>query len=101
MSIFNFFRANQRKSVADEAKERLQIVLAHERAAGSSPDYLPMLQKELLAVIAKYVSVDENKVEVSFERGGDCSTLEVNIELPPPAAARSRAAGGGAARRPA
>jgi cell division topological specificity factor len=100
MSIFNFFRSNQRKSAADEAKERLQIVLAHERAAGSSPDYLPMLQKELLAVIAKYVAIDENKVEVSFERGGDCSTLEVNIELPPPASTVRRAAGG-AARRPA
>ena len=84
MSIFNFFRQAPRKSVAEEAKERLQIVLAHERAAGSSPDYLPILQRELLAVIAKYVQIDEKKVEVSFERGGDYSTLEVNIELPPP-----------------
>ena len=69
MSIFNFFRQAPRKSVAEEAKERLQIVLAHERAAGSSPDYLPILQRELLAVIAKYVQIDEKKVEVSFERG--------------------------------
>ena len=93
MSIFNFFRQAPRKSVAEEAKERLQIVLAHERAAGSSPDYLPILQRELLAVIAKYVQIDEKKVEVSFERGGDYSTLEVNIELPPPPSdkgARSR-----------
>lgn len=99
MSIFNFFRSSPRKSGADEAKERLQIVLAHERLTGSSPDYLPMLQKELLAVIAKYVQVDDNKVEVNFERGGDCSTLEVNIELPPPPARRR--AGGGAAAKPA
>ena len=100
MSIFNFFRQAPRKSVAEEAKERLQIVLAHERAAGSSPDYLPMLQRELLAVIAKYVQIDEKKVEVSFERGGDYSTLEVNIELPPPSAdkaVRARAVGGAAA----
>ena len=96
MSIFNFFRQAPRKSVAEEAKERLQIVLAHERAAGSSPDYLPILQRELLAVIAKYVQIDEKKVEVSFERGGDYSTLEVNIELPPPSpekSARARGAG--------
>lgn len=95
MSIFNFFRQAPRKSVAEEAKERLQIVLAHERAAGSSPDYLPILQRELLAVIAKYVQIDEKKVEVSFERGGDYSTLEVNIELPPPSpdkAVRTRGA---------
>ena len=97
MSIFNFFRPVPRKSVAEEAKERLQIVLAHERAAGSSPDYLPMLQRELLAVIAKYVQIDEKKVEVSFERGGDYSTLEVNIELPPPSPEKSvRARGAGA-----
>jgi cell division topological specificity factor len=106
MSIFNFFRPPPRKSVAEEAKERLQIVLAHERAAGSSPDYLPILQRELLAVIAKYVQIDEKKVEVSFERGGDYSTLEVNIELPPPSndkAARARGAGpvtGGDAKKP-
>ena len=93
MSIFNFFRTNQPKTAAAEAKERLQIVLAHERAAGSGPDYLPMLQKELLAVIAKYVQIDDNKVEVSFERGGDCSTLEVNIELPPPPKSRRGTAG--------
>jgi cell division topological specificity factor len=100
MSIFNFFRAAPQKTVADKAKERLQIVLAHERAAGTSPDYLPNLQKEILAVIAKYVQIDEKKVEVNFERGGDYSTLEVNIELPPPSekTARARAMAEGAAK---
>ncbi len=84
MSIFSFFRP-QPKTNAESAKERLQIVLAHERGAGASPDYLPLLQKELLDVIKKYVRIDDNKVEVKLERGGDFSTLEVNIELPPPA----------------
>ncbi|WP_245986586.1 cell division topological specificity factor MinE [Azospirillum thermophilum] len=65
-----------------QAKERLQIVMAHERAGRSGPDYLPMLQQELLAVIAKYIDIDQNKVEVKLDRGGDCSTLELNIELP-------------------
>ncbi|MFL5334302.1 MAG: cell division topological specificity factor MinE [Geminicoccaceae bacterium] len=86
MSIFNFFRNAPRKSNAEEAKERLQIVLAHERSDRSGPDYLPLLQKEILAVIGKYVHIDEKKVEVTLDRAGDCSTLEVNIELPPPAA---------------
>jgi cell division topological specificity factor len=87
MSIFSFFRSSTRSS-AVQAKERLQIVMAHERAGRSGPDYLPLLQQELLAVIAKYVDVDANKVEVKLDRGGDCSTLEVNIELPSPAPPR-------------
>ncbi|CAO3351130.1 cell division topological specificity factor MinE [Azospirillum melinis] len=91
MSIFNFFRATPRAS-AVQAKERLQIVMAHERAGRSGPDYLPMLQQELLAVIAKYVNIDENKVEVKLDRGGDCSTLEVNIELPAREQAKAAAA---------
>lgn len=81
MSIFSFFRSAPKPS-AVQAKERLQIVMAHERVGRSGPDYLPMLQQELLAVIAKYVDIDDNKVEVKLDRGGDCSTLEVNIELP-------------------
>jgi cell division topological specificity factor len=83
MSIFNFLRASPKKPAA-VAKERLQILLAHERADSSSPDYLPLMHKEILAVIKKYVDIKEEKVEVKLDRGGDCSTLEVNIELPPP-----------------
>lgn len=81
MSIFSFFRQAPKTS-AVQAKERLQIVMAHERSGRSGPDFLPMLQQELLSVIAKYVDLDENKVEVKLDRGSDCSTLEVNIELP-------------------
>lgn len=88
MSIFSFFRSAPRPS-AVQAKERLQIVMAHERAGRSGPDYLPMLQQELLAVIAKYIDIDQNKVEVKLDRGGDCSTLELNIELPAREAAKA------------
>ncbi|WP_029006957.1 cell division topological specificity factor MinE [Azospirillum halopraeferens] len=91
MSIFSFFRSTPKAS-AVQAKERLQIVMAHERVGRTGPDYLPMLQQELLAVIAKYVDIDENKVEVKLDRGGDCSTLEVNIELPGRDAVRKPAA---------
>ncbi|MEI8396549.1 MAG: cell division topological specificity factor MinE [Rhodospirillaceae bacterium] len=84
MRIFNFFRPSAPKpeTSAHQAKERLQIVMAHERAGRDGPDFLPLLQQELLAVIAKYVDVDQNKVEVKLDRGNDFSTLEVNIELP-------------------
>ena len=88
MSIFSFFRSAPRPS-AVQAKERLQIVMAHERAGRTGPDYLPMLQQELLAVIAKYIDIDQNKVEVKLDRGGDCSTLELNIELPAREAAKA------------
>jgi cell division topological specificity factor len=80
MSILRFLRPN-RKS-AQTAKERLQIILAHERAGASGRDYLPLLHKELVAVIAKYVQVDEEKVEVKLDRGNAYSTLEINIEIP-------------------
>lgn len=83
MSIFDFLRSSQRKSAAT-AKERLQIIMAHERANRSSPDYLPLMQKEILAVIAKYVDISEDKVAVKLDRGSDFSTLEVEIELPVP-----------------
>ncbi len=85
MRIFDFFRSPRAKSSpAAQAKERLQIVMAHERVGRCGPDFLPVLQQELLAVIAKYVDLDTNRVEVKLDRGTECSTLEVNVELPTP-----------------
>lgn len=81
MSFFSLFRS-QRKPSADCAKERLQILLAHERADLAGPDYLPKLKTELLQVIAKYVAIDNDKIAVKLETEGTVSTLEVNIELP-------------------
>ena len=81
MSFFSLFRSRA-KSSAPEAKERLQILLAHERSDLAKPDYLPRLHKELLQVIAKYVEIEEDKIVVDFETQGSVSTLEVNIELP-------------------
>ncbi len=80
MNLFGFFRSRPRS--AEQAKERLQILLAHERVDRSGPDYLPMLQTELLQVIEKYIAIDREKVQVKIERGSDVSTLEVDIELP-------------------
>ncbi len=85
MRIFDFFRSSPPPpSPAKQAKERLQIVMAHERGGRCGPDFLPSLQRELLAVIGKYVDIDANKVEVKLDRGSDVSTLEVNVELPTP-----------------
>jgi len=82
MSLLDIFRRSKEPTVAAQAKERLQIVLAHERSGRDSPDFLPALQKELLAVIKKYVQIDDDKVAVKLERESGCSMLEVNVELP-------------------
>jgi cell division topological specificity factor len=82
MSIFDFFRANKKPSTASVAKERLQIIVAHERGQRSTPDYLPALQKELVEVIRKYVNIGSDDVHVALESQGSCSILELNITLP-------------------
>ncbi|PTN12848.1 cell division topological specificity factor MinE [Nitrosomonas aestuarii] len=81
MSLLDYFRASKPKS-ATIAKERLQILVAHERTARSRPSYLPELQKELLEVIRKYVNVDQEAISVKFEQDDDQETLELNIVLP-------------------
>ncbi|MDG4555157.1 MAG: cell division topological specificity factor MinE [Candidatus Competibacter sp.] len=82
MGIFDYFRSPPSKSAA-LAKERLQIIVAHERGSRrSSPDYLPVLKKELLEVVRKYVPIDQSQVKVHLDREGDCEILELNITLP-------------------
>lgn len=80
MSIFNYLR--RRTASASIAKERLQIIISHERSKRNTPDYLPQLQEEILAVIAKYVQVNRDQVSVNLERLGDNSILELNITMP-------------------
>jgi cell division topological specificity factor len=83
MSIFSFL-LGEKKKTANVAKERLQIILAHERSGrgGSRPDYLPALQRELVAVISKYVSIKPEDIKVHLERQDNLEVLEVKIELP-------------------
>ena len=81
MSILDYFLGPKKKT-ASVARERLQIILAHERAGLSGPDYLPQLQKELVAVISKYVSINPDDITVSLDRKDDLEVLEVNIVLP-------------------
>lgn len=79
MSLLSFF---QRRGSAPVARDRLQILLAHERAALGQRDLVALLREEILAVIAKHVSVDRDKVQVKMDRGQSISTLEVDIEIP-------------------
>ena len=81
MSLLDYFRATKPKS-ATIAKERLQILVAHERSERNRPSYLPQLQKELLEVIRKYVHVDQEDISVKFEQDENQETLELNIVLP-------------------
>lgn len=81
MGLLDYFRSS-RHSTAAIAKERLQILVAHERSERGKPDYLPMLQKELLEVIRKYVNVDQDAITVSMEQDDNREILELNIILP-------------------
>ncbi|GGJ91115.1 cell division topological specificity factor MinE [Pseudomonas matsuisoli] len=81
MNIFDFFR-ERKKDTASIAKERLQIIVAHERGQRTQPDYLPALQKELVEVIRKYVNIDQDQVQVALDDQGGYSILELNVTLP-------------------
>jgi cell division topological specificity factor len=79
MSLLGFLT---RRSSAPVARDRLQVLLAHERALSSRPDLVAVLQKEILAVIAKHFPIDQEKVLVKLDRGSKVSTLEIDIEMP-------------------
>ena len=80
MSLFNILR--KKPSTASVAKERLQIIISHERSQRDKPDYLPKLQEEILSVIAKYVPISRDQVNVNLQRMGDNAILELNVTMP-------------------
>jgi cell division topological specificity factor len=92
MNWLDFFKARKAEppASANQAKERLQIVLAHERIGRTREDFLPKLQQEIVAVVARYVAIDPGKVNISLDRGGDMSTLAIEIDLPGPQGERVR-----------
>jgi cell division topological specificity factor len=71
-----------RRNSAPVARERLQILLAHERAIRRQPDLLAILREEILAVVAKHVPVEHDHVQIKMERGDIVSTLDIDIEIP-------------------
>jgi cell division topological specificity factor len=78
MTLFKLFR----RGTAPVARERLQILLAHERVARNQPDLLGILREEILAVISRHVPFEPEKVQIKMDRGKSMSTLEVDIEIP-------------------
>ncbi len=82
MSLLSFL-LGEKKKTATVAKERLQLILAHERNGRSNaPDFLPQLQRELVAVISKYVAIQPEDIKVQLDRQDNFEVLEVKIELP-------------------
>ena len=84
MSIFRLFASRPpAPATAPIARERLQILLAHERGMrGEKPDLLMLLREEILSAVSRHVALDPDKVIVRMERGKNVSTLEVDVELP-------------------
>jgi cell division topological specificity factor len=80
MSVLDFFK---RRGSAPVARDRLQVLLAHERGlVGGKVDLLGDLREEILAVIARHIAVDDDKVQIKMDRGADWSTLEIDVEIP-------------------
>ena len=82
MSIFGFSFRPRKATTAQTAKERLQILLAHERVDASTQDVLPLLQRDILEVIRRHMKIDGDAGDIRMERDEDRSSLEINIELP-------------------
>lgn len=82
MGWLDVFRS-QKKGSAEQAKERLQVVVAHRRTGDDDePEYFPQMQQDLLRVLRKYVQVGDDAVQMDIEREGDLEVLELNITLP-------------------
>jgi cell division topological specificity factor len=80
MRLFDFF-SPERRNTAVIAKDRLKIVLAHERTSRDAPDFLPALQKDLLDVVGRYVELRNDMLRVNVGKSGDTSLLEINVEI--------------------
>jgi len=85
MGLLQYFRKDKpKKGTAKSAKDRLQIIVAHEHSSFDVPHYMPQLQQELVAVIRKYmdISSDDVKCEFSDKENDELSVLELNVTLP-------------------
>ena len=82
----NLLRLFGRRNSAPVARERLQILLSHERVLNGKTDLVAILQEEILAVVAKHVPIEREKIQIKLERGEAVSLLEIDIEVPSPVA---------------
>lgn len=89
MGLFDFLKV--KKNTASIAKDRLRIIIAQERSTLGGPDYLPLLRRELLEVIRKYVNVDVDAVKVDLVKDGEHDVLDISVSLPEGRAAQASA----------
>lgn len=82
MNFFSFAGRRKDRNTAAIAKERLQIIVAREGSRTASPSFLPQLQQEILALVRRYIDIDERQINISFNKEGNCEVLEVNIPIP-------------------
>lgn len=82
MALLDYFRTKKKPGSASVARERLHILVAHDRAGRDAPSYLPQLQRDILKVLRKYVAVDPGAVSVNVEHDEHHEVLELNIVLP-------------------
>ena len=83
MSLLDYFKSSKKSSTAATAKERLQIIVAHQRGERGVPDYFPQMKQEIIEVIRKYVHISEEQVSVQLDQNDDnLSVLELNVTLP-------------------
>ena len=94
MSVLRFFQRRSSAAVpvpsgsAAAARDRLKVLVSHERTAVAQSRLVEVLREEILAVIEKHVAVERDKVQVKLEGGEGISTLAIDIELPAPSAAQ-------------
>ena len=89
MSLLSFF---QKRNTAPVARERLQILLAHERGIVSGePDLVALLREEIVSVVARHISIEREKVQIRMDRGMAVSTLEIEVEVPGPTTEKATA----------
>ena len=83
MPLIDYFRTSKKQTSASVAKDRLQIIVAHQRGERSGPDYLPQMKQEIIEVIKKYVTITEEQVSVQMEQNDEnLSVLELNVTIP-------------------
>ena len=80
MGLLDFLKS--KKNTAETAKNRLEIIIAQERNHRGGPDYLPLMQRELLEVIKKYVNIDADAVRVDLVKDGEHDVLDITVALP-------------------
>lgn len=85
MSLLDYFKSDKKVNTAATAKERLQIIVAHQRGERDAPDYFPEMKQEIIDVIRKYVNVGPDQISVQLDQNDEkLSVLELNVTLPDP-----------------